>query len=206
MFQSLIEYDVFQTASIFLSTVVAETENNVEPGLIAPEQMAGYVVTGLFTAVNIFVMFLILRRFVFKPILRILEKRRVSVEEEIISAHDNRIKTEEMLAESKHTVDHARTEASSIIEEAKIQAEKQADNIIKQAKTEAKEIVLKAHEDTRRIHSLMLEEMKDDVADLAVLIASRALGRALDEDEQKILNDMIVDETDQTEVITRDKS
>lgn len=203
MYQSLIEYNR-HSVSVLISTIVSVRLDATEPSLIAPEQLAGYVVTAIFTALNIFVMYLILKRFVFKPIMRTLEKRRVSVEDEIKNAHENRIKSEEIVSESKHTLDHARTEAASVIDEAKIQAEKQAESIISQAKEQAKQIVVKANEDAKRTRTMMLEEVKDDVADLAVLIASRALGRVLDKDEQKALAQIVAEETEHTEVMTRD--
>ena len=69
MFISSIIQPVLLDMSQRVMPLILSAEAAVEePGLIAPEQMAGYTVTVLFTVINIIAAYLILKRFVFKPI------------------------------------------------------------------------------------------------------------------------------------------
>lgn len=171
-----------------------------EPGLIAPEQMAGYTVTVLFTVINIIAAYLILKRFVFKPIMLLLATRRQSIEDEINQAEEAKKQAQALFADSKRASEQTRSEATDILSEARIQSEKQALIIIEKAKEDAEQIRLRAKEDSDRLNAAMLEQMKDEVADLAVKIASKVVGNVIDESQQKALSERILMESLNTEV------
>ena len=58
-------------------------------------------------------------------------------------------------------------------------AEKQADGIVKKAREDAAEILARAEEDAARMKRAAVDELKDDIADLAVQVAERVLGDAV---------------------------
>lgn len=182
--------------TLFLSAEAAAEE----PGLIAPEQLAGYTVTVLFTVINILAAYLVLKRFVFKPIILLLATRRQSVEDEINQAEEAKKQAQSLFAESKRASEQTRSEATDILAEARNQSEKQALLIIEKAKEDAEQIRERAKEDAERMHAAMLEQMKDEVADLAVKIASKVVGNVIDESQQKALSERILMESLNTEV------
>ena len=195
-FQPLL-LEISQWAMPFLLSAEAGAE---EPGLIAPEQLAGYTVTVLFTVINIIVAYLVLKRFVFKPIILLLATRRQSIEDEINQAEEAKKQAQTLFAESKRASEQTRSEATDILAEARNQSEKQALLIIEKAKEDAEQIRLRAKEDAERMHAAMLEQMKDEVADLAVKIASKVVGNVIDESQQKALSERILMESLNTEV------
>lgn len=180
----------------------AGTETTSKTGLITPDQAAGYAVTAFWTIINIFVSYLILKKFVFKPIIKLLEERRVAVEEELKQSEEKKKEAGALLAEAKRRIEESRSEAAEILTEARLQAEKQGRMIIAGSKEEAENVVTQAKEDSGRIHNAMLEQMKDEVADLAVAIASKVVGSIIDESHQKELSDRIMEETLKAEVKT----
>jgi len=161
-------------------------------------------VTALFTIINIFVSYLILKRFVFKPIIKLLEGRRVAVEEELKQSEEKKKEANTLLTEAKRRIEESRSEASEILTEARLQAEKQGRMILAGSKEEAENVVSRAKEDSSRIHNAMLEQMKDEVADLAVAIASKVVGSIINESHQKEMNDRIMEETLKAEVKSLD--
>lgn len=179
-------------------------ETTSKTGLITPDQAAGYAVTALFTIINIFVSYLILKRFVFKPIIKLLEGRRVAVEEELKQSEEKKKEATALLTEAKRRIEESRSEASEILTEARLQAEKQGRMILAGSKEEAENVVSRAKEDSSRIHNAMLEQMKDEVADLAVAIASKVVGSIINESHQKEMNDRIMEETLKAEVKSLD--
>lgn len=201
MFISSIIQPVLLDMSQRVMPLILSAEAAVEePGLIAPEQMAGYTVTVLFTVINIIAAYLILKRFVFKPIMLLLATRRQCIEDEINQAEEAKKQAQALLADSKRASEQTRSEATDILSEARIQSEKQALIIIEKAKEDAEQIRLRAKEDSDRLHAAMLEQMKDEVADLAVKIASKVVGNVIDESQQKALSERILMESLNTEV------
>lgn len=201
MFISSIIQPVLLDMSQRVMPLILSAEAAVEePGLIAPEQMAGYTVTVLFTVINIIVAYLILKRFVFKPIMLLLATRRQCIEDEINQAEEAKKQAQALFADSKRASEQTRSEATDILSEARIQSEKQALIIIEKAKEDAEQIRLRAKEDSDRLHAAMLEQMKDEVADLAVKIASKVVGNVIDESQQKALSERILMESLNTEV------
>ena len=201
MFISSIIQPVLLDMSQRVMPLILSAEAAVEePGLIAPEQMAGYTVTVLFTVINIIAAYLILKRFVFKPIMLLLATRRQCIEDEINQAEEAKKQAQSLFADSKRASEQTRSEATDILSEARIQSEKQALIIIEKAKEDAEQIRLRAKEDSDRLHAAMLEQMKDEVADLAVKIASKVVGNVIDESQQKALSERILMESLNTEV------
>ena len=201
MFISSIIQPVLLDMSQRVMPLILSAEAAVEePGLLAPEQMAGYTVTVLFTVINIIAAYLILKRFVFKPIMLLLATRRQCIEDEINQAEEAKKQAQSLFADSKRASEQTRSEATDILSEARIQSEKQALIIIEKAKEDAEQIRLRAKEDSDRLHAAMLEQMKDEVADLAVKIASKVVGNVIDESQQKALSERILMESLNTEV------
>lgn len=201
IFQADVKFALMRLIALAAETNVDTTiETTPKSGLITPDQVAGYAVTALFTVINIFVAYLILKRFVFKPIIKLLEGRRVAVEEELKLSEEKKKEANALLAEGRKRIEESRTEASEILTEARLQAEKQGRMIIAGSKEEAENVISRAKEDSNRIHNAMLEQMKDEVADLAVAIASKVVGSIIDESHQKEMNDRIMEETLKAEV------
>lgn len=143
--------------------------------LLSPDQMAHYLVTGLVTIINLLVAFLILKFALFKPLMKVMKARKEAVSKEISSAEEKEKQASEKLDEATKKLDASHEEAMQIIADARTQAEKQSETIIETAKKEAQEIRDRAEEDAKRSKKAMMEEMKDEVADLAVSIAGRIL-------------------------------
>jgi F-type H+-transporting ATPase subunit b len=183
-----------------IAALIDEGTSGTETSLLSPDQAAGYLVTALFTIVNIIVAYLVLKRFVFKPIIRLMEKRRTEVEEELKISEEKTTQANALLAESKKKLEDVRAEAAEILTEARQQAEKQAEMILSASKEEADNLIARSKEEASRMHNAMLENMKDEVADLAVSIASKVVGSIIDEPHQKEMREKILKESLKTEV------
>ncbi|MBR6484775.1 MAG: hypothetical protein IKT14_07115, partial [Clostridiales bacterium] len=52
--------------------VALEVEEEAESGLFTADQFGGYAVTFIFTIINVLVAYLVIKKFVFKPVMGIL--------------------------------------------------------------------------------------------------------------------------------------
>ena len=127
-----------------------------ESSLFSPDQFAGYAVTALLTAINVLVAYFVIKRFIFKPIVKMIHNREEALNGELDAVAKSKEEAEGVVAMSKQTVDEAR-------------------------KKDASDILLRAEEDVARMKRVALEEMKDDLTDLAVQIARKVLGDAVDQ-------------------------
>lgn len=162
--------------------------------LIPAEDLAKYIVTAFFTIINLLVTYFILKRFLFKPAINMIRKRQSSIDTDLKYAKETRQAADEKFAEASARIEGSIREASSIVNDAKIQAESQSDAIIISAKKEASEIVARADVDIERMRNAMMEEMRDEVADLAVSIASKVIKQSIDEKKQRELIDQFIGE------------
>ena len=170
--------------------------------LLSPDQMAHYLVTGLVTIVNLLVAFLILKFALFKPLMKVMKARKEAVSKEITGAEEKEKQASEKLDEATKKLDASHEEAMQIIADARTQAEKQSETIIETAKKEAQEIRDRAEEDAKRSKKAMMEEMKDEVADLAVSIAGRILAGSEKGMDEAALREKALTELSSAEVKT----
>jgi F-type H+-transporting ATPase subunit b len=110
------------------------------------------------------------------------------------NAKETKQAAEAKFAEASMRVESASREASMIVSEAKIQAETQSDALVMAAKKEVSEIVERADADIERMRTAMMEQMRDEVADLAVSIASKVIKQSIDENKQRELVDQFIGE------------
>ena len=155
--------------------------------LLGPEEMGGYAATAVFVIINVLVAYIVIKKLIFKPIIKIIKKREEQIKTQVEEASQSNKEAKEYAEQSKQSIDEARVQASAIIDEAKDNANKQAEVIISNANEEAAEIIARAERDAKGMKKAALDEMKDQISDLAVVISSRILGDVLSADKLKTL-------------------
>lgn len=162
--------------------------------MFTPEAIASYIDMILLTTINLLVSYLILKRFLFKPLIVALRKRRESVERLVKDTVDRHTQAGQRLEEAAAQVEDANRESAALLSEARSQAEVQRETILSEARRNADTLLAKADADIGRMRSTMLNDVRDEVADLSVTIASKVVGRALDERRQRELVDSLLDD------------
>lgn len=189
-----------------LSSSIVRLAEDVEEksSLLSPDQFAGYLVTGIATIINLLVAYLILKFALFKPLMKVMKARKESISKQITDAEEKEKQAEEKLDEATRRIDASHEEAMQLIADARTQAEKQSETIIVTAKKEAQDIRDRAEEDAKGTRKAMLEEMKDEVADLAVSIAGRVLAGSEKGADEASLREKALQELSSSEVKTGD--
>ena len=78
----------------------------------------------LWTVVNVLIMYALLRKFLFKPVQDVLDKRQKMVDDELANAQDAKTKAEAALAAANDKLHNVDVEAAARREESAQQAEK----------------------------------------------------------------------------------
>jgi len=128
---------------------------------------------------------ILLHRFAYKPILKVLEERRVQIAQGI--AETEKIRAE--LAQSESTcrdmILQANGEATKLIEEAHAAAGRVQQVETQKAIAAAEQILTKSREAATREHAHMLTELKREVGQLVVQTATMLTGKILTKDDQR---------------------
>lgn len=138
---------------------------------------------------NLFIQVYLIKRFLFKPINEVLQKRQKLADQNIEEAKKAKEDAEAVKAEYESSMSNARAEAGRIIEDAKKDAGLRADEMIREAQAEASSIKAKAEADIRLERKKALNEVKDEIGSLAMDIAGKVVEKEIREDDHRALID-----------------
>lgn len=132
---------------------------------------------------------LVLQKFAYKPVLKVLEERRQKIADGLLNAE----KIKKQLAESEvryqEILTKANTEAQRMIDEARASAQALSDKKTQQAISEAEQILVKAREATSIEREKVFADLKREVGRLVISTTSKVTGKVLTSDDQKRLSD-----------------
>ena len=140
--------------------------------------------------VTVIVLFLVLKKFFFEKVKNFMETRSNSIQDAFDSAEAVNRRADEKMQNYTKRIANVEAEGREIIRDAKIKADAQAREIIEDANKQATEILNKAEKNIEREKQKAMEEMRKEVAALAMLAAERIVEREI----QNIGQDEIVDE------------
>ena len=140
-------------------------------------------------ALNVLILFVILRIFLFKPVNKIMNERTRSVQDDIDSAKKAREDAEELKEQYENTISEAKEEAKNIIMKAHEDAESERAAIIKKSHEEAEQIVAEADKTIENERKRIIRQAQAEIADLAIEAASKIVGANVDDEKNRRLVD-----------------
>lgn len=148
----------------------------------------------LWTIVNLLILFLLLRRFLFKPVTAIMDKRTQLVREELDAAKQSMDEADSLKEKYASELGEAQKEAVRITAAAKKRADKESAEIIAQAKNDASDIITEAHKSVERERREAVDAAKEQIASLAVMAAAQVLAKNIDENDNLELAQQLLSE------------
>ena len=148
--------------------------------------------TMIFEVVNLLIVTLILKRFLFKPVNAVLEQRRAVIGGMYQKAEDAQKEAQALKQAYDERISGARREADELIAAAQDSARRRGDEIVENARGEAVQLRRRAEEDIELQKRKALREVRDELADMAVDIAGRVVEREVTrEDHDRLVEDFI---------------
>ena len=148
----------------------------------------------VWTIVNILVLFLLLKHFLFKPITEMMESRTAEIENNLKDAEDQKQKASELTAQYEEKLQGAHAEAVQIVSEARQRGQREYDAILKTAGQDAQKEQERARADMEREREEMLRGVQENVTELVLLTASKLSQKELDEESDRKLVDSFLSE------------
>jgi len=136
----------------------------------------------------------LVKKYAWGNITSVLDERAEKISSDIDGAEEARKKAEELASKREAELAGSRTEAKTIIENAKGTAEKSRADILAEAKLEAGRLKEKANQEIAQNKAEALQSVKGDVADLTISLAEKILSKNLDSQAHKELIDQYIDQ------------
>ena len=144
----------------------------------------------LISLANLLIMFLILKRFLFNPVHKVFAQRQEQVDKLYGDAETDRNAAKDMKQEYEARLATAREEADGLVRNAVVTAQRKGDAIVGEASLQASRMKQKAEEEIAMERKQMLMDVRSEISDIAVSIASKVVEREV----QKADHETFVDE------------
>ncbi|HET7615905.1 MAG TPA: F0F1 ATP synthase subunit B [Bacillales bacterium] len=141
--------------------------------------------TVLFQIVAFLILMVIVAKFGMRPMLDVMKKRQDYIDKNISAAEKARERREEALEKQKKALEEARDEAYQIVGNAKKQAEAQGEKIMANAREQAERTLEEARAEIVREREKAVASLREQTAELSVMLASKIIEKELDQKEQQ---------------------
>ena len=145
--------------------------------------------------VNFLILLFVLRRFAYKPLLKLLDERKQKIADGLANAQKAKSNLEEAEKERQEIISTAKKGASEIINLAETAAQKNREETLKEAKAGVEKIVTEARKQIDSEKSKMIGEIKSEISELVMLAAEKTASIKLDDKKDKELIEKIIKES-----------
>ena len=136
----------------------------------------------------------LVKKYAWGNLTNILDERAEKISSDIDGAESARKKAEELASKREAELAGSRSEAKTIIENARETAEKSRADILAEAKLEAGRLKEKANQEIAQNKAEALQSVKGEVADLTISLAGKIISQNLDGHAHKELIDQYIDQ------------
>lgn len=136
----------------------------------------------------------LLGKFAWGPLMNMMKEREDYVANEINTAEKSREEAQRMQREASEELKATRQDAQNIIEDARKTAGQQERDILQSARAEAERMKESARQEIEQEKEKAVQALKDQVATMSVMIASKVIEKELSQKDQEALINQYIDE------------
>lgn len=150
--------------------------------------------TALFVLLNTLAIFFVAKKFLFLPVMKMIQERQQEIDGQYASADTAREEADALRTEYRQKLSEAQATSERLVKEAVARGQSREEEIVRQAHIEASAILDKAAADIAQEKKKALNDAKDEISDMAMAIADKVVGRALNESDHAALIDHFINE------------
>ena len=141
---------------------------------------------------NLFIQVYLIKRFLFKPVNEMLEKRKALADAQIREAEKAKADADAIKTAYDQNMKEAKEKANEILTTAQRTAALQSEEVLKEAASQAAALKSKAESDIAQEKRKAVNEIKDEIGGMAVEIAGKVIEREIsEEDHTKLIDEFI---------------
>lgn len=146
----------------------------------------------IYNIINILVFFLFLKKFLFKPVTEIMEKRKSTIETSLQDADDRKAEAYKLKSDYEEELKHAGEQATVIVKEARERADVEYNKKMDVAKEDAAKVMEQANITIELERKKSMESAQAEIAGIAMLAAAKVIGKNVDNNtNQQYLGDFL---------------
>ena len=148
--------------------------------------------TMIFTWINMAILFTVVKKLLFKPVMNILDQRDAEIKKIYDDAHEANEKAVTLEKEYSEKMAQAREEAGEIIRQATLTAQKREKEILESAREEVATMTRRAETQIAQERKKAYQEIKNEISDISVAIAGKMVQREIKaEDHEALISQFI---------------
>ena len=148
--------------------------------------------TALFTFCNMMITFAVLKKFLFKPVRRMIDDRQTELDTMYADADAAKQKAAELEQEYQQHLQSIRDERDTLLREATARAQKREEEIVGEARAEAAALRAAAEADIAQERKKAVNDLKNEIGGIAVDIVGKVVEREINETDHKALIDEFI--------------
>lgn len=154
--------------------------------------------TVIFSLANFLLLFFVLRKFLFKPVMKVIDDRQKEIDELYAEAGSAKENALALQSEYQQKLAAAQQTSERLVKEAVARGQNREEEILRAASAEADAIREKAAADAARERKKAVNDAKDEISGMALAIAGKVVERELNADDQRKLVERFIDELGET--------
>ena len=149
--------------------------------------------TAIFTLVNLLVLFIVMKKYLFGPVKKMIDDRQKEIDDLYADANQSKADATELKDQYETRLAEANEEKEEILRTAYRKAQLREEEILREAQDKAAQTLKRADAQIELEKKRALNEIKDDVSTMAVDIASAVLSRDIRAKEHTALIDSFIE-------------
>ncbi len=149
--------------------------------------------TSIFTLCNLLIVFFVMKKFLFKPVKKMIDDRQKEIDDQYADAEKSKTDAAELKSQYEARLAEANAEKEAILKEAYRKAQLRDEEMLRQAQDKAAATLRRADEQIALEKKRAMNDIKDEVTVMAVDIASAVLARDIKAAEHSDLIDSFID-------------
>ena len=143
----------------------------------------------IFAWINLLILYLFLKKLLFVPVKNMIDSRQKEIDDMYSDAESSRADAMALKGEYEKKIGSANEESEEILKNAIRRAQLKEEEILRDADTEAARVLKRAEEQIELEKKRAINEVKNEVSEMAIGIASAVIERDVSADEHKDLID-----------------
>ena len=148
--------------------------------------------TMIFAWINLLILYLFLKKILFKPIKNMIDSRQNEIDEMYKNAEEAEKNAEAMRVDYENRLATANEESENIIKKAVRRAQLREEEILREANEKAERVMERAEEQIELEKKQAINDVKDQISTMAVGIASAIIERDVDSSEHSDMIDEFI--------------
>lgn len=164
--------------------------------LDAADRFEAFVGVNLFTMIfawiNLLILYLFLRKLLFKPVKNMIDSRQKEIDDMYSDAEKSKTDAAAMKVEYEEKLERANEESEEILKRAVRRAQLREEEILREAGVKAERTLERAAEQVELEKKRAINEVKDEVSEMAIGIAAAVIERDVKKEEHEDMIDEFI--------------